>query len=777
MNYSPSIQIAWQIAAWEAASASFQFIEPDMLAIGILSLEKIVTGKPQDLGIEKINWHQVQAEFAILNDAFQSVRLEMTSMRRSLRQALGSGNYQRKEDVLHRSDKCKKCFEEAESLAASLNLVSSLHLMAAIISEPSETLRQFLKSAGVAPAEFRDKLIELAAHPIEVPAGDSLAEDKKQKSFLERFGRDLTQDAKDGKLNPSVGRKKELSQVINTLARSSKNNPVLIGEPGVGKTAVVEALASQIASGTAPAFLADKRIIELNMGVLVAGTLYRGEFEDRLTQVINEAKSDQTVILFIDELHTLVGAGRAGGSLDAANILKPALARGELKCIGATTLAEYRRYIEKDAALERRFETISVEEPSRSECIEMLHGVRQKLEEFHSVQISDEAIESAVDLSQRFDNDHRLPDKAIDLLDRACARIRISATTSETEINNVRPVISETSIAEVLSESTGIPVEVIAGHLAGNFKSHLVKLEEKLNKQIIGQSEAIQRVTERLVISYSGISARKGPLAVMLFLGPSGVGKTELAKQLALELFGSDGSLIRLDMSEYKEEHSVSKLIGSPPGFIGSDEEGQLTGKLRTKPYSVLLLDEVEKAHPRVFDLFLQVFDEGHLTDSKGRKVDFSNCIVVMTSNIKIAKLRNLGFRSQEEVVQIDEIPELKDFFRPELLNRIDEQIVFRQLDKNDIKLIVVKATDELKDRFYLRYKINLNIAENAIEFIVDKESYTEKGVRGLNRTLERLIEAPYNGPQKSDNSLKWKPAKKGAGNERKETKKLYQSA
>ena len=392
--------------------------------------------------------------------------------------------------------------------------------------------------------------------------------------------------------------------------------------------------------------------------------------------------------------------------------------------------------------MERRFETISIEEPSRSECIEMLQGLRQKLMDFHHVQITDEAIESAVDLSERFDSEHRLPDKAIDLLDRASAKVRASIKFDDSEQRDPQ-LITDNSIAEVLSETTGIPVEVITGHLAGNFRNHLVRMGDRLNKHILGQSEVIDRITQRLVMSYSGISKRNGPLAVLLLLGPSGVGKTELAKQLALELFGSDNSLIRLDMSEYKEEHSISKLIGSPPGYVGYEEEGQLTGKLRTRPYSVLLLDEVEKAHPRVFDLFLQVFDEGRLTDSKGRKIDATNCIVVMTSNIKISKSHKLGFGSQESVEQLDDIPELKEYFRPELLNRIDEQIVFRTLDRNNMLEIVGLAITDLQSRIADRYKVNLEIADDVKAFIVDNEPYKDKGVRGLRRTFERLLEAP----------------------------------
>jgi ATP-dependent Clp protease ATP-binding subunit ClpC len=682
----------------------------------------------------------VKVESDALQEVCQHFKFNVTSTRRALRQSKGTGNFRSNDNVVHRSEECKKIFNIAESLAGDNGILNVLILMAAIMADPGEKIGQIFKDAGVEIIEFRNRLMDQASRVVIVNADEPGIAENAQKSYLQKFGRDLTQDARDGKLYPFVGRQKELTQIINTLARSSKNNPVLVGEPGVGKTAVVEALATHIISGTVPEFLKDKKIIELNMGVLVAGTLYRGEFEQRITKIIEEAKADPTVILFIDELHTLVGAGRAGGSLDAANIIKPSLARGELKCIGATTLSEYRRYIEKDAALERRFECIPVDEPSRQECIEMLKGVKQKLEDYHGVLINDLAIESAVDLSVRFDTDHRLPDKAIDLLDRASARIRTS--NKAPDACRTPQIISELTIAETLAETSRIPVEVISGHLVGNFKNHLAGLPDRLKALIIGQSDAIERVTRRLFISYSGISKRKGPLAVFLFLGSSGVGKTELAKQLACELFGSDKSLIRLDMSEFKEEHSVSKLIGSPPGYVGYEEDGQLTGKLRTRPYSVLLLDEVEKAHPRVFDLFLQVFDEGNLTDSKGRHVDASNCLVVMTSNIKIKKNNKLGFGEQVESIQHDDIPELKDFFKPEFLNRIDEQIIFGTLDRNDMLEIINKLISELEARIDEKYKTSLHVSDEVKDYIIGITT-VDRGVRGLQRIMEQQIEAP----------------------------------
>jgi ATP-dependent Clp protease ATP-binding subunit ClpC len=427
--------------------------------------------------------------------------------------------------------------------------------------------------------------------------------------------------------------------------------------------------------------------------------------------------------------------------MDAAQILKPALSRGDLRCIGATTIAEYRRHIETDPAFERRFEKVIVEEPSRDECIEMLKGIRGKLEEHHGCLISDDAISSAVDLSIRFDTDHRLPDKAIDLLDRAGAREQAPQLTMVGHPEIIGTITAE-SIAEMLAVKVRIPKDVISGHLSGNFKTHLQGLGKRLKQRVIGQAEAIDTVSQRLVMAYSGISARKGPLAVFLFLGPSGVGKTELAKSLANELFGSDNAMIRLDMSEYREEHSTSKLIGSPPGYVGYDEEGQLTGKLRTKPYSILLLDEVEKAHPKVFDLFLQLFDEGRITDAKGRTVDARNCIIILTSNIRPTEYKRVGFGAQDETPQVEDIPELKRVFRPELLNRLDEQILFRALEKEDIQRILAPMLDVICQRLTEQHGITLEIDDHVKEFLSEEGYKPEFGARELRRTVERLLEA-----------------------------------
>lgn len=737
---SVATETVWRLSVWEASASKFQFIEKEHVVISVLSLSKVAANKSTDMNMNRDQWNLVRAEWAALQEVFTVISLDATKLRRELRKQLGKGSYEDYEKVIHRSAECKAFFPIANALAGNAKEVSVLHLLAAITGEPGLILSKILTDQNIKPTELKKLLIKRATKGFKIPVENGPQEDT-PKLLLEKFGRDLTQLAKEGKLGPFVGRRQELLQVIQTLARNTKNNPVLVGEAGVGKTAIVEALAMRLVGNKGPDFLKGNRIIELNMGVLVAGTSYRGEFEERLTKIIQEVTAQKEVIIFIDEIHTLIGTGKMGGAVDAAQILKPALAKGELRCIGATTIAEYRRYIESDPALERRFEKIIVEEPSRDECIEMLKGIRAKLEEHHGCLIEEDAINSAVDLSIRFDTDHRLPDKAIDLLDRAGAREQAPQLTMVGHPKAIGTIIPE-SIAEMLSMKVRIPVSIISGHLSGNFKTHLQGLGKRLKQRVIGQDEAIDTVSQRLVMAYSGISARKGPLAVFLFLGPSGVGKTELAKSLANELFGSDNAMIRLDMSEYREEHSASKLIGSPPGYVGYDDEGQLTGKLRTKPYSILLLDEVEKAHPRVFDLFLQLFDEGRITDAKGRTVDAKNCIIILTSNIKPTEYKRVGFGAQDETPQVDDIPELKRIFRPELLNRLDEQILFRALEKEDIQKILLPMLDGICQRLKGQHNIDLEIDKQAIVLLIENGYKPEFGARELRRTVERLLDA-----------------------------------
>jgi ATP-dependent Clp protease ATP-binding subunit ClpC len=573
--------------------------------------------------------------------------------------------------------------------------------------------------------------------------------------FLDRFGRDLIREAREEKLGPFVGRRKELLQIIQTLARQSKNNPVLVGEAGVGKTAVVEALAVRVVQGKNPGVLEGKRIIELSMGALVAGTKYRGEFEDRLEQVKRELQNHPEVIVFIDEIHLMVGTGRAEGSMDAGNILKPALARGEFRCIGATTISEYRKYIESDPALERRFEKIIINEPSRDEAVEILKGVRSRLQEHHQVQITDQALEAAVDLSMEYDQEHHLPDKAIDLVDKAAARVRLPILSmgmgmddpskineNKEKISLGSAIVTEESIAEVLSEKSGVSLGIIMGHVKGDEKSRILTLEKNLKNNLIGQNEAIKRVCERLLMAYGGLSDRSGPLAVFLFLGPTGVGKTYLAKLLATFLFGDDSHIIRLDMSEFIEEHSVAKMIGSPPGYVGYEEEGQLTGKLRSKPHCVVLLDEIEKAHPKVFDIFLQLFDEGRLTDAKGKTVNAKNAIFIMTSNIPADKKIGFQFKDTEES-KSTVISEIRSRFRPEFVNRIDEKVVFRPLLEKDVRKIIKPILERLNSDLQKKHNISLYITKEAEKYLASVGYHPDYGVRELHRTIERLVIIP----------------------------------
>ncbi len=745
-------KLAWQLSAQEAAAARFEYIEPEHILIGICSLEKI---RPSDSAneLDPLSQKALLAEKATVEDVLGAFELDSTSLRRSVRQRLGKGKDQNAEKIVHRSPACKQIFHHAGELAGAGGEITCIHLLAAILEQPSATVSSVLEEAGVKP----DALLGRAQANFSTPAKADGEPMKVQPGthqqaqigthYLDRYGRDLTQAAREGKLGPFIGRRQELLQIIQALARRSKNNPVLVGEAGVGKTAVVEALAVRAAKGKDSQVLGGKRIIELNMGALVGGTKFRGEFEERLTRLLDEVRTYPDVIVFIDEIHTVVGAGQAEGSMDAANLMKPALARGELRCIGATTITEYRRYIEADPALERRFEKIIINEPTPQEALEILKGLRGKWEEHHQVHITDQALQAAVNLSIRFDGDHQLPDKAIDLVDKAGARTRVPLLSmrpggkADGDIK-VLGDVTENTIAQVLSEKIGVPLEVITGHLDGVEKSRLLELEAFLKTRIIGQDDAVQRVCQRLLMAQTGLAGRRGPLAVFLFLGPTGIGKTELARSLAMFLFGSESDMIRLDMSEYMEEHSTSKLIGSPPGYIGHEEEGQLTGQLRTKPYSVVLLDEIEKAHPRVFDLFLQVFDDGRLTDSKGRTADARNAIFIMTSNISADKHAGMGFRPSAQA-RNDALHEVAKRFRPEFINRIDDQIVFRSLNEEDVRKIVKPMLAEICETLQKQYQVSLEVDEQAEILLVQAGFNPQYGVRELRRTVEKFIQVP----------------------------------
>ena len=678
--------------------------------------------------------------------------------------------------------------------------IGTEHLLLAIIKEGDCAASRLLNTMGANPQKlFVDILAAMGEDPAqyreEIQRGRN--EEATLTPTLDQYSRDLTAMARAGRLDPVIGREKETERVIQILCRRGKNNPCLIGEPGVGKTAIVEGIAQSLVNGNVPDIVADKRLVSLDMSGLVAKSKYRGEFEDRIKKVINEVETAGNVLLFIDELHTIIGAGGAEGALDASNILKPALARGDVQVIGATTIEEYRKYIEKDAALGRRFQPVQVEEPTEEESIEILKGLRKLYEKHHHVQITDEGVEASVRLSARYVNDRFLPDKAIDLMDEAAAKARLgmmhgsdemmqlnreihqteldmehalqegdiekARTWKETRENlqasreklekknrrvskNKVPVVGENEIADVVAGWTKIPVS----RLTESEASRLQKLEETLHKRVIGQEEAVSAVSKAVRRGRVGLKDPKRPIGSFLFLGPTGVGKTEVSKALAEAVFGNEESMIRVDMSEYMEKHSVSKMIGSPPGYVGHEDGGQLSEKVRRNPFSVILFDEIEKAHPDVFNILLQVLDDGHITDSQGRKVDFKNTIIIMTSNAgaqSIIEPKKLGFGAKEDEKQDHErmkasvMEEVKRIFKPEFLNRIDETIVFRALNKDDMKKIIGIMVRDLQKRCKEQLQIDLVVREAAKESIVEKAYDRKYGARPLRRKLQDEVE------------------------------------
>ena len=678
--------------------------------------------------------------------------------------------------------------------------IGTEHLLLAIIKEGDCAASRLLNTMGANPQKlFVDILAAMGEDPAqyreEIQRGRN--EGATLTPTLDQYSRDLTAMARAGRLDPVIGREKETERVIQILCRRGKNNPCLIGEPGVGKTAIVEGIAQSLVNGNVPDIVADKRLVSLDMSGLVAKSKYRGEFEDRIKKVINEVETAGNVLLFIDELHTIIGAGGAEGALDASNILKPALARGDVQVIGATTIEEYRKYIEKDAARERRFQPVQVEEPTEEESIEILKGLRKLYEKHHHVQITDEGVEASVRLSARYVNDRFLPDKAIDLMDEAAAKARLGmmhgsddmmqlnreihqteldmehalqegdiekartlketreslqASREKLEKKNRRvsknkvPVVGENEIADVVAGWTKIPVS----RLTESEASRLQKLEETLHKRVIGQEEAVSAVSKAVRRGRVGLKDPKRPIGSFLFLGPTGVGKTEVSKALAEAVFGNEESMIRVDMSEYMEKHSVSKMIGSPPGYVGHEDGGQLSEKVRRNPFSVILFDEIEKAHPDVFNILLQVLDDGHITDSQGRKVDFKNTIIIMTSNAgaqSIIEPKKLGFGAKEDEKQDHErmkasvMEEVKRIFKPEFLNRIDETIVFRALNKDDMKKIIGIMVRDLQKRCKEQLQIDLVVREAAKESIVEKAYDRKYGARPLRRKLQDEVE------------------------------------
>ena len=679
-------------------------------------------------------------------------------------------------------------------------------------------MQDIFVAAGVDPKAYQDEL------------QDGL---RGNGGAVEQFCKDLTAEAEEGKLDPIIGREEEIFRLMQVLSRRTKNNPCLVGEPGVGKTAILEGLAQRIASGIVPETMKRKRIYTLDLPGLIAGSKYRGEFEERMKGLISEVEADGDIILFLDELHTMIGAGGAEGAIDASSILKPALARGELQLIGATTIAEYRKYIEKDAALERRFQPITVEKPSKEQCLDILKGIQPKYEAHHKVKLTEEALKAAVELSERYITDRNLPDKAIDVLDEACAHVsltgyKVPAHLTEMEdekkqlglqkesaikegnfeeaskiqkkqqelkkkIESTRkrfdkkmassnPEVSVEDIAAIVSSWSKIPVQ----KLQQSDTQRLNNLEKELHHRVVGQDEAVNAVARAVKRGRVGLKDPKRPIGSFLFLGPTGVGKTELSKALAEALFGKEEAMIRVDMSEYMEKHSVSKMIGSPPGYVGHEEGGQLSDKVRTQPYSVILFDEIEKAHPDVFNILLQVLDDGHITDSQGRKVDFSNTVIIMTSNAgakSIIDPKKLGFATKEDPqsdykkMKQNVMDEVKMIFRPEFLNRIDEVIVFHALEKKDMKQIVTLLCKEFTARVKRQLNISLTIRDSAKDLIVEKGTDAKYGARPLRRAMQteledKLAEAILNGDIQSGDMVAVGISKNSIKVERKETKK-----
>ncbi len=698
--------------------------------------------------------------------------------------------------------------EEASQLGH--NYIGTEHLLLGLIKENEGIAARVLTNLGVKLEEVREEVLEFLGADVQQEQDDesetsitsssstSPAEGGKSKTpALNAFGRDLTQLAREGKLDPVIGRKNEIERVIQILSRRTKNNPVLLGEAGVGKTAIVEGLAQDIVKAHVPDLLRDKRIVVLDLAMMVAGTKYRGQFEERIKAVMTEVRRARNVILFIDELHTLVGAGGAEGAIDASNVLKPALARGEVQCIGATTLDEYRKYIEKDGALERRFQTILVEPPSRDQAVEILKGLRDKYEAHHRVQITDGALELAVDSANRYINNRFLPDKAIDVIDEAGARVRLKALTHPPDLKDLEAdiarlekekeasvaaqdfekaaglrdqaeklrakrdeivrewrsssseidgTVDEEVIAETISKITGIPLQ----RLEKGEAERLLHMEDHLHKTVVSQDLAIKAISKAVRRSRSGLKDPRRPMGSFLFLGPTGVGKTHLAKQLANFMFGSPDALIQVDMSEYMEKHNVSRLVGAPPGYVGFEEGGQLTERVRRRPYAVVLLDEIEKAHPDVYNMLLQIMEEGCLTDSFGRHVDFKNVVLIMTSNIGANVIKNeatLGFvkasdRENFERMRQQLMAEVDKYFRPEFLNRLDEVIVFEPLTQRDMQSILDIQIRDLLTRMHDK-KLELMLTDEARNFIIEKGTNLDFGARPLRRAIERMVEDP----------------------------------
>lgn len=770
-----------------------RFTERAQKVLALAQEEAIRLGH-NNIGTEHILLGLIREGEGIAAKALNALGLGSDKIQKEVENLIGKG--QDTSQTVHYTPRAKKVIELSMDEARKLghSYVGTEHILLGLIREGEGVAARVLNNLGVSLNKARQQVLQLLGSN-ESGGHQGGASANANTPTLDSLARDLTAIAREGSLDPVIGRSKEIQRVIEVLSRRTKNNPVLIGEPGVGKTAIAEGLAQQIVNNEVPEILRDKRVMTLDMGTVVAGTKYRGEFEDRLKKVMDEIRQAGNIILFIDELHTLIGAGGAEGAIDASNILKPSLARGELQCIGATTLDEYRKYIEKDAALERRFQPIRVDEPTKEESIQILQGLRDRYEAHHRVSISDEAIEAAVKLSDRYISDRFLPDKAIDLIDEAGSKVRLRSYTTPPNLKELelkleevrkekdasvqsqefekaaslrdteqrlREKLEETKknwkekqgkennevtvedIANVVSSWTGIPVS----KLAQTETDKLLKLEEILHSRLIGQEEAVIAISKAVRRARAGLKDPKRPIGSFIFLGPTGVGKTELGRALAEAMFGDEDAMIRIDMSEYMEKHSTSRLVGSPPGYVGYEEGGQLTEKVRRKPYSVILLDEIEKAHPDVFNILLQVLEDGRLTDSKGRTVDFRNTVLIMTSNVGAQSLKSnkyVGFNIQDGEQNYKDMKgkvmeELKKAFRPEFLNRIDEIIVFHALEKKHLREIVTLMAEQLTKRLQ-EQNIDIGLTDAAKDKIAEEGYDPEYGARPLRRAIQKHIE------------------------------------
>ena len=753
------------------------------------------------IGTEHVLLGLVRETDGIAAKVLANLGVELNKVRSAVEFIIGRGERSTPGEI-GLTPRAKKVIELAVDEARRLNHhhIGTEHLLIGLMREGEGVAAGVLESLGVNLDKVRGETSRILTQTVQQGQSGSSSKSTTRTPTLDQLGIDLTSAARNGKLDPTVGREQEIQRVTQILSRRTKNNPVLIGEPGVGKTAIVEALAQRIASNDVPSTLQGKRLVTLDMGALVAGTKYRGEFEERLKKVVEEIRASGNCLLFIDEIHTMVGAGAAEGAVDAANILKPSLARGELQTIGATTLDDYRKYVERDPALERRFQPVRVEEPTVDETVEILRGIKSRYEEHHELDISDEALRAAAHLASRFIADRFLPDKAIDLIDEAASRVRINFSTApisvkdatkllqrvqkekdeaitsrqyehaaelrdreaslqeklvklekdwENEVGDERPVVTEEHIAEVVSMWTGIPVT----RLVATETERLVHMKEVLHEKVIGQDEAISLVSKAVRRARAGLKNPKRPTGIFLSLGPTGVGKTYLVQKLAEFMFGSEDAMIRIDMSEFMERHSVSRLVGAPPGYIGYDEGGQLTEAVRRKSYCVILLDEIEKAHPDVFNILLQIFDDGHLTDAKGRKVDFRNTIIVMTSNIGsdlIRQDRSIGFAARGGAAQNENeayermktnvTDEVKKFFRPEFLNRIDATVVFHALTREHMHQIVELMLSEVASNL-IEKGIDFDVTDEAKDWLAERGYDPQFGARPLRRVIQDSVE------------------------------------